>query len=199
MRRPSIAAANSPPGTRFVIVGAVAIGIAAVVAVVLANDVGDVQAVDQNFALGFDQQVSNGTIDGAAAPGAGNIEAGGDRDIYSFTVPANTEIFIETFSVTSSGTLRWTLAPTSGPPVFANTFISNDPGRLLLTAGGAYTLTAFGDGAATGTYSFVIHSVPNPEFFRWRSIRPSQTARSAAQRLRARGISRTSAVTTSTH
>jgi hypothetical protein len=146
-------------------VGAVAIGIAAVVAVVLANDVRDVQAVDQNFALGFDHQVSNGTIDGAAAPGAGNIEAGGDRDIYSFTVPANTEIFIETFSVTSSGTLRWTLAPTSGPPVFANTFISNDPGRLLLTAGGAYTLTAFGDGAATGTYSFVIHSVPNPEFF----------------------------------
>jgi hypothetical protein len=166
MKRTANREFGAPPADvkRAAAIAAVVLFVLAVAAVAL-RDPSPAEAVDQNFALGFDQQVSNGMIGGTPTNGAGNIEAGGDRDIYSFTVAANTEIYIETFTVTSSGILRWTLAPPSGPNVFTGTFISNDPGRLALSGAGTYTLTAFGDGAATGTYSFVIHSVPPPEFF----------------------------------
>ncbi len=115
-------------------------------------------AVDQNFGITLDQVVSPDV----PSSGAGNIEATGDRDIYTFTtVTTNQKVFIDRQPGTGlscfTPDLRFMLTDPDGDPIFPD-FISNtcgaDPGLQTLPDAGTYTLTVAGYGGNTGGYRF---------------------------------------------
>src|SRR5262245_25156747 len=118
-----------------------------------------VEAADQNFNISLDQTISNGV----PSAGAGNIEAIGDRDIYSFTAGPNQEVFFDTISAPFG--IRWTLERPDLSDIFTDSIMSNDQGLRLLNQAGTYTLTVHSGGTTSGTYSFIIRSVPAAQSF----------------------------------
>lgn len=109
-------------------------------------------------------QIAYGDIisDGVPAPGAGNIEAGGALDVYSFQALAGDEVIFDTISG-SSGQFFWLLNAPDGAVLF-DTF--NADRRIAMPQSGLYTLTIRGaNPATTGTYSLRIMLVPAPQQF----------------------------------
>jgi hypothetical protein len=108
------------------------------------------------FAIAFGDIVS----DGVPGPSAGNIEAPGATDVYTFTGTAGLEAIFDLLGSTLD--TFWTLTAPDGDVLFA-TFVRDR--QLTLPADGTYTLTVRGaDPADTGTYSFQLRSTTPQQF-----------------------------------
>jgi hypothetical protein len=115
--------------------------------------------IDQ-FTIALEQTVA----DGVPGPGAGNIEVAGGSDEYTLTVAAGIEVYFDELSGPCG--IGWSCVDANGDTVFDdNGFCSGDPGLHVLTLGGDYTITAFGQGSTTGTYSFIVWEVNPTDMF----------------------------------
>lgn len=105
----------------------------------------------ESFEIGIGDVVS----DGQPAPGAGNIETPGVRDVYTFTAQPGQTLFFDAQS--DSGDLLWRVTDETGGSVF-NAYIraNSDPGNQTLQQGGTYTITVYASTPYTGTYQFQI-------------------------------------------
>ncbi len=117
-------------------------------------------AAPQAFAYTLGSTVSNGT----PAAGAGNIEAPGSVDTYTFTVLAGQKVFVD-YRTATSCSLTWSLTGPGDSTVFDTQGICEDPGQFTLASAGTYTLRVAAGGSATGTYSFRISKVAPPQNF----------------------------------
>ncbi|WP_041540316.1 VWD domain-containing protein [Catenulispora acidiphila] len=101
----------------------------------------------QTFAAALPLAVSAGTVDGAAAAGAGTLENTGSADVYSFTVPAGGQhLNLSIGSCPAEGQsdgISWTLATAAGHTTASGVCLDRDLG---LVAAGQYTLTVRGPG-----------------------------------------------------
>ena len=124
----------------------------------IVND--DSGPASQSFAYTLNSVVS----DGQPAPGAGNIELPGGFDRYTFTATAGQRVFADRLA--GACTLNWRLEGPAGSGFASRRLCDADPGQLTLSAG-AYTITVdtAAGSTATGTYSFRITSVPDPQSF----------------------------------
>ncbi len=112
------------------------------------------------FTISIDETVS----DGVPGPGAGNIERPGAMDIYTLSVRRAATVYFD--HKNSSCAIRWTAEAPDGSFLFSNQFMcSGHPGVRELDQIGDYTITVFGNQNATGTYSFKVWSVPEPDEF----------------------------------
>jgi hypothetical protein len=114
--------------------------------------------VTEVFAIGYGDTVSNGV----PGPGAGNIEAGGNQDVYTFGGNAGEQAIFDVLSG-SAGTFRWDAKAPDGTGLFDGLFTDRS---VLLPQTGTYSVAVKGANAATtGTYSFRLLLTPEPEAF----------------------------------
>ena len=114
----------------------------------------------QNFSINLEETVS----DGVPGVGAGNIEEPGTTDVYTFTVAPGTDVYFD--ELAGGCGIAWNCVDSGGNVVFTDSGMCGaDPQIYTLTAGGTYTATVFGEGAATGTYSFIVWEVNPPDVF----------------------------------
>ena len=113
------------------------------------------------FAIAIGDVVS----DGVPEPGAGNIEAAGTWDVYTFTATAGGSLYFDTLSseIYFCDLGIHLLAPGGG--ILFNQPCYADKGPYSLSESGSYTLTIDAAGTATGTYSFQLLDVPPPQTF----------------------------------
>ena len=113
--------------------------------------VAEVLAIVENFTITIGDTVS----EGVPAPGAGNIEAAGDEDVYTFDATAGQEVL---FSRLAGGLdLTWTLSAPDGSEVFDSAFGDQ---LVTLTQTGTFTLTVAGQAPTdVGTYEFTLDDV----------------------------------------
>ena len=88
---------------------------------------------------------------GNASPGvgAGSLETWVSRDVYSFSVPAGSEVFLDT--VNTSGYVLWQVVDAQGAVVGSGKF--NADARISGLAGGDYELVTWIDPAPVGVNS----------------------------------------------
>jgi hypothetical protein len=123
----------------------------------------EVNAVNANdvFDIMIDQAV--GTEN---PPGAGEIEAPGSMDIYTFDAPGSNSFVYFFADGDPDPNLRWQCKDANGSFVFNSMPIDgDDPGMRRLTLGGEYTIEAFGIGTTLGTYDFLVESELPPDMF----------------------------------
>ena len=115
-------------------------------------------AADQ-FALTLGQTVSAGF----PGVGAGNIEASGAEDVYTFTVGAGQRVYFDALTGSPCApTLRWNCTGPTNELIFNQPFAAysncgnGDPGTRVLTNAGTYTVTVSGYTDATGPYAFAV-------------------------------------------
>lgn len=114
---------------------------------------------DQSFAIQPGDTVTNNI----PAVGAGNIEAPGAQDFYTFTGTAGQSLTFEAISKSAAfaGWLQWEVKAPSGANLFANYF--TDGGRKTLPETGLYTVRVWVGANQTsylGTYAFRIYTLP---------------------------------------
>ncbi len=110
------------------------------------------------FAIGYGDTIS----DGVPGPGAGNIEAGGDQDVYTFEGAAGDQAIFDVLAG-SAGRFRWDAQAPDGSALFDGLFTDRS---VALPQTGTYTVAVRGANAATtGTYSFSLLLSPPPELF----------------------------------
>jgi hypothetical protein len=112
----------------------------------------------ETFPLAVGDTVSSGV----PSIGAGVIEEPGAKDIYLISIDAPKSVYFD--QLAGGCALRWNLTAPDGAILF-NTFLCLDGGEFELSQIGTYTLTAFGNEAATGSYSFTLVDVNPPELF----------------------------------
>jgi hypothetical protein len=118
----------------------------------LAQEAGD------SFVIGYGDTVA----DGVPEPGAGNIEAGGAVDSYSFEAEAGDVAILDVLEG-RAGDFRWRLEAPGGTALFDGLYVDRSA-ELLET--GTYTLSVRGSTATTvGTYSFRLLLTPPAEEF----------------------------------
>ena len=114
----------------------------------------------QTFTIATGDTISNGN----PAAGAGNIESPGSTDRYTFTIAAG-GARIHQALLTDNCSCTWSLRATNGSLEHGYPATAlNDVGPTWLPAGN-YVLTVTGTAADTGTYSFTLTTVPNPQTF----------------------------------
>lgn len=122
-------------------------------------------------------------------PGAGNLEAIGAKDIYTFTGQAGQTIYIDIIDNTPSCCdASWMLQDESGTQVFDAWFAED--AEVTLESDGIYTLTMDGVNKFTGLYSFSILDVPPSQTFAIEigdSIEPADSVREGAGNIEAIG------------
>src|SRR5438067_27381 len=99
---------------------------------------------------------------GGTANGAGNLETPGAQDIYTFNGTAGQIVYFDAQSRDNCSfpLLWWRCVDAKGTVVFALSLHDalpiwpHDPGSLVLTNGGVYTITVYGSEDSTGTYQF---------------------------------------------
>ncbi|MBK9139925.1 MAG: hypothetical protein IPM17_14350 [Verrucomicrobia bacterium] len=121
----------------------------------------------QSFAINYGDTVSDGQINGTAAPGAGNIEQAGSVDEYTFSGTADQRIYLDWLTSSISGELDWELLQPNGQRLVWGGWIPYDSGTVTLPENGTYTLRVFPANFSTGTYSFMLWgwTVPAPQSF----------------------------------
>ena len=117
----------------------------------------------------FDVAVSStpfSVANGAPGTGAGNLETRFSKDLYKITVPSGGQSIvldnITCVSIPGFTYQQWRLLNANGLAVSSGN--CNTDGRFENLAAGQYTLEMTGDGH-TGTYSFDLFTVPNPQSF----------------------------------
>jgi hypothetical protein len=104
----------------------------------------------QVFTTTLPLSVSNGTINGAAAAGAGNLESRAAQDVYRFTVASGTHTVTVNPASCPAG-LAWELADdVTGAAVRTGTCTSTS---ITGVPGGTYRLTVTPGSGAGGTYT----------------------------------------------
>jgi uncharacterized protein (DUF779 family) len=109
-------------------------------------------APPNQFAIAIGDTIANGV----PGPGAGNLEAPGAKDIYTFNAAAGQQVTFDllNFADTIRGA-SWKLTDSTDTVVFDSCFACGDPGAKTLIQGGLYTLTVQQErDASSGTYSF---------------------------------------------
>ena len=114
-------------------------------------------APPQAFAYTVNAIVVNGT----PAAGAGNIEAPGSGDTYTFTVAAGQKVFVDQRSATSCS-LTWSLTGPGDATVFDTQGICDDPGHFTLATAGTYTLRVAGVGKRDRDLQLQDHQAGRP-------------------------------------
>jgi len=115
------------------------------------------QVVD-TFAIAYGDTVA----DGVPGAGAGNIEAGGAQDAYTFDAAAGDVAIIDALQG-GAGDFRWRLEAPDGTTLFDALYVDRAD---ELPQAGTYTLTVRGATATTvGTYSFRLLLTPPAEAF----------------------------------
>jgi RHS repeat-associated protein len=117
---------------------------------------------DSHFTIAAGDTVTNGV----PAEGAGNIEAPGARDIYSFQAASGSLVYFEDLGAAQP--LDWILQDEQDNLIFNDRLNGGDPGRYYLSRGGSYTITVQPAGANTawiGLYSFKLQTVPSDQTF----------------------------------
>jgi hypothetical protein len=114
---------------------------------------------DQYFVIQPGDTVTNNV----PAPGAGNLEAPGAWDYYTFNGFAGQSLTFEAInkSAAFAGWLQWEVKTPGGVSLFANYF--TDGGRKTLPETGAYTIRVWVGANVTsyvGTYAFRIYTLP---------------------------------------
>jgi hypothetical protein len=105
------------------------------------------------FAIAIDEVVA----DGVPAPGAGNIEEPGAIDLYTLTAGAGDVVCFE--ELDGSCNIRWRATLPDGSTLFDDPAICLvNPGKFTLEQPGEYVIAVFGQGAASGTYSFIVNT-----------------------------------------
>ena len=95
--------------------------------------------------------------DGVPAPGAGNLEAPGATDTYTFDAGTGTAAVFDALSA-STNVVRWALVAPDGTELFDSLFVDR---QLALPQTGTYALTLSGvQITSSGTYSFRVLEVP---------------------------------------
>ena len=114
----------------------------------------------QSFAISVGDSVSNGV----PAAGAGNIESVGSQDRYTLSVGAG-GARVYSHLLTNGCSCSWSLQSSSGSYQYG--FAQQGMGDVGPTwmAAGSYVLTVSASGATTGTYSFTLVAVPDPQSF----------------------------------
>ncbi len=110
------------------------------------------------FPIAVGDTVSNGV----PSVGAGVIEEPGAEDVYLIPIGTPKTVYFD--QLAGGCSLRWRLTAPDGSVLFT-TFLCLDGGEFQLSQIGTYTLTAFGNDAATGSYSFTLVDVNPPELF----------------------------------
>ncbi len=113
------------------------------------------------FTIGLEEIVEPGV----PGPGAGELETPGAVDIYTLTIDEETAVWFDELSGSSFLT-DWRCEDSRGGEVFAQPLGgSAEPGLFVLPAD-TYTITVEGDDPDdTGTYSFIVWAVNDPELF----------------------------------
>lgn len=117
----------------------------------------------------FAIKIGDRIADGVPAPGAGNIETAGAKDVYTFTAAPRQQVYFRNFSHGNDmDQIGWTLADADGAEIF-NMRLYEEPGAQLLRRGGTYTMTVGSDRVpATGTYRLQLFAIPPPKAFQIR-------------------------------
>ncbi|WP_162942139.1 hypothetical protein [Desertimonas flava] len=111
----------------------------------------------QEFTVAIGDTVS----DGVPAPGAGNLEQAGARDVYTFGATAGQSVALErlTFDVAN---VQWILRAPDGTLLLSG-FVSVD--EVVLPTTGTYSLSVAATAFSTGTYSFrIVGLAPGSQF-----------------------------------
>ena len=126
-----------------------------------------VPVVPQVFALIPGQVVTNGV----PGPGAGVIETAGALDTYTFTASVGQRVYFDALTGNPCDSrLRWKCIGPTNEMLFDQWFAATpacgngDPGSVVLTAAGTYTVTVYGFTDATGTYAFNVVPVVQQSF-----------------------------------
>ena len=124
------------------------------------------QVVPQHFNIAIGQVVNTNT-----AAGAGNIETPGAQDIYTFQATAGETVCFDAQSGSNcAAPIKWRCVDATGGGPVDQAFAAGgpcgpaDPGTLVLTNGGAYTLTVSSIADGTATYQFEIFQVVPQHF-----------------------------------
>ena len=114
----------------------------------------------------FEIAIGDTVSDGVPAPGAGNIETPGSADVYVFDAAAGTTIFFDEQAAFVPTGPPYSVTDEDGLVVAAQNLGGSEPGRIVLTRGGRYTITVGDAGEiATGTYQFQLWAVPADDVF----------------------------------
>lgn len=115
------------------------------------------------FPIAIGDTISNGV----PSAGAGNIEAPGTFDHYTFSATAGQRLFIRRVSFTSSlGSVQYQLLDPAEEEIAIANFNLNMIGIVEIATTGIHTLrVGRANQSATGIYSIAITEVPNPESF----------------------------------
>lgn len=109
----------------------------------------------QQFNIGYEQAVGPN----APAPGAGNLAAIGETDVYMFDGMAGDVVFFEVLQ-TNFG-LRWQLDDPQGFRIFGPFSIGFNAGRFTLPIDGPYVITVTAPVGNSGDYGFIMHLCPS--------------------------------------
>jgi hypothetical protein len=110
----------------------------------------------------FEIAYGDTVADGSPAAGAGNIDAGGAVDSYTFDAEAG-DVAIFDVLAGGAGVFRWRLEAPDGTELFDTLYVDLS---MELPEAGTYTLTVRGANATTvGVYSFHLLLTPPPEEF----------------------------------
>jgi hypothetical protein len=115
--------------------------------------------VTVDFPLVLDAAVSNG----APFAGAGNLEAPGAQDVYTFDAPDNRLVYFQVN--TAFNRLFWSLTAPDGAAVFTGRYMpNNDVRRVELPMHGKYRLVTYNDSGITGAYGFSVSALTDQTF-----------------------------------
>jgi hypothetical protein len=118
--------------------------------------------VHQVFAISVGDSVS----DGVPAAGAGNIEAVGAIDEYTFSATAGQIVQLTDAGTAPCCSLDWQVFAPDGTSLANDAFgPGRGPATFTSPEKGMYTIVVSGSGTATGTYGFSLSSVPGHQVF----------------------------------
>jgi hypothetical protein len=110
----------------------------------------------------FDIAYGDTVSDGVPGPGAGNLEAGGAVDVYTFAAAAGDAVIFDALAG-ATVSFRWRLEGPGGEVVFDAAYVDRSE---ELADTGTYSLTVYGTSATTvGTYSFRLLATPPAQHF----------------------------------
>jgi len=107
----------------------------------------------------FEIKIGDSVSQDQPGPGAGNIEAPGSFDVYTFTASAGQTVALSVLTTpNSSNLINWKLVDEAGTELFNNCMECGDPDPITLTQSGAYQIIVGSKtDPGTGGYEFRLY------------------------------------------